>query len=99
MYSRLYTFIIFQAFLPWLNLLNTNPIKTNYNFSGTGPCNGDSGAGLVILDPNTNIWYLRALVSLAMVDNNTQRCDLNRSVVLTNISKFQAWIQQTLTND
>ncbi|KAI5712379.1 hypothetical protein M8J75_007832 [Diaphorina citri] len=63
---------------------------------GTGPCNGDSGAGLVILDPKSNVWYLRALVSLAMVDKHTQKCDLNRSVVLTNVHKYQAWIEETL---
>lgn len=66
-------------------------------FSGTGPCNGDSGAGMVILDPNSSIWYLRALVSLAMVDHDTQRCDLNRSVVLTNVNKYQGWIQEAMS--
>lgn len=66
---------------------------------GTGPCNGDSGAGMVLLDPQSNIWYLRALVSLAMVDQSTQRCDLNRSVVLTNVSKYQAWLQEVLVQE
>jgi secreted trypsin-like serine protease len=64
------------------------------NFDGKGPCKGDSGGGFYIKKGMK--WYLRGIVSGAMIDYNTQYCDLLRPVVYVDAAKFQSWTTMVL---
>ncbi|XP_047098090.1 serine protease gd-like [Schistocerca piceifrons] len=64
----------------------------------TGPCSGDSGGGLFLpSDPGRGSdtqWFLRGIVSLSLLDPETQSCDLRQYIVFTDVAKFQDWILQ-----
>lgn len=58
--------------------------------NGIGPCNGDSGSGLII---NRNgQWMLRGIVSMSISDSYSRTCDLKNYVVFTDASKFLSWL-------
>lgn len=57
-----------------------------------GPCRGDSGNGLAIWQ--NGAWFLRGIVSAAIDDPYLNRCGQNEYVILTDISKFSAWIHE-----
>jgi len=59
---------------------------------GTGPCNGDSGSGLVIFDPNTNRYQLRGIVSRS-VRGSEPLCDLTKFTVFVDVAKYLPWIR------
>lgn len=56
-----------------------------------GPCNGDSGGGLIMYEDSR--WQLRGIISLALADPNTGACNLKQYVVFTDVAKFLDWIQ------
>ncbi|KAK3927447.1 Serine protease gd [Frankliniella fusca] len=74
--------------------------------NGTGPCNGDSGSGLVLpgglapADPSEAVavpvpgapWFLRGVVSLSLMDGERRTCDLRHYVVFTDVAKFRGWL-------
>ncbi|XP_075219080.1 serine protease gd-like [Lycorma delicatula] len=62
------------------------------NKNGTGPCNGDSGAGLLLLSENTLKWELRGIVSLSLLNTSTQSCDLDEYIIFTDAAKFHDWL-------
>ncbi|XP_046416377.1 serine protease gd isoform X1 [Neodiprion pinetum] len=63
---------------------------------GSGPCNGDSGGGLVLYDSHKQRYHLRGVVSLSLLDRDTGACDLSQYVVYTDVAKYLNWIQQQL---
>lgn len=70
--------------------------------NGSGPCNGDSGGGLVLpgpVDPAqagsagaAGPWFLRGVVSLSLMDGERRTCDLRHYVVFTDVAKFRGWL-------
>ncbi|XP_039298380.1 serine protease gd [Nilaparvata lugens] len=60
--------------------------------NGTGPCNGDSGSGLLMLNTNTYQWELRAIVSISLLNATAQTCDLTKYFLLTDVAKYRYWI-------
>ncbi|GJQ78129.1 hypothetical protein Trydic_g2466 [Trypoxylus dichotomus] len=57
--------------------------------NGSGPCNGDSGGGFMML--RNGRWTLRGVVSMSIADQG-RRCDLSQYLVFTDVSKFHDWI-------
>ncbi|KAI4477872.1 hypothetical protein M0804_012352 [Polistes exclamans] len=64
--------------------------------NGTGPCNGDSGSGLVIRR-NDGRYYLRATVSLSILDISNS-CDLDNYIVYVDLMKFRDWIRLQISS-
>ncbi|XP_029163174.1 serine protease gd-like isoform X2 [Nylanderia fulva] len=64
---------------------------------GTGPCNGDSGSGLVIYDSTTGRYQLRGIVSRSLYDRDRMTCDLSQYVVFVDVAKYLPWIQQQIS--
>nr|AYI57640.1 hypothetical protein [Ampulex compressa] len=60
---------------------------------GSGPCNGDSGSGFVIHDPNTGRYHLRGVVSRSLLDDDTMSCDLTQYVIYVDVAKHLDWIR------
>ncbi|RZF37116.1 hypothetical protein LSTR_LSTR015306 [Laodelphax striatellus] len=60
--------------------------------NGTGPCNGDSGSGLLMLNTDTWQWELRATVSISLFNSTSQTCDLTEYFLLTDVAKYRYWI-------
>ena len=64
--------------------------------TGTSPCNGDSGGGMVF---NRNgAWYLRGIVSLSVAKEGYNFCDPNHYAIFTDLSKFSDFIQLYLND-
>ncbi|KAF6211776.1 hypothetical protein GE061_012291 [Apolygus lucorum] len=69
--------------------------------NGTGPCNGDSGSGMVLprtYGDNQTVWFLRGVISLSLLDPYKQTCDLSNYLVFTDVAKFTEWISETIEN-
>ncbi|CAG9804120.1 unnamed protein product [Chironomus riparius] len=58
---------------------------------GRGPCNGDSGGGLIVRQNGR--WYLRGIVSASLFDRELYSCDTNNFAVFTDVAAFKDWIQ------
>ncbi|GAB0097624.1 hypothetical protein DMENIID0001_132840 [Sergentomyia squamirostris] len=78
------------------------PILTSQNTfcagwrNGTdGPCNGDSGSGLLF--KRNDKWVLRGIVSTALTDTKTSSCNLKEYTIFTDIVSFLPWIETFLT--
>lgn len=69
--------------------------------NNSGPCNGDSGSGLVLSYTMGGVsrWFLRGVTSVSLYDSNEGRCDLNNYVVFTDVAKFGKWMQQFERDD
>ncbi|XP_046385982.1 serine protease gd-like isoform X2 [Ischnura elegans] len=67
---------------------------------GSGPCNGDSGGGLMFLitDNNDSRWFLRGIVSLSLTDIG-RMCDLKNYIVYTDVAKFGEWLSMYMPLD
>lgn len=63
---------------------------------GSGPCNGDSGGGLVMWDTQARRYYLRGIVSLSLFDRELGACDLSQFIVYTDVAKYINWIQEQI---
>jgi secreted trypsin-like serine protease len=61
---------------------------------GRGPCNGDSGGGLIITRNGQS--YLRGIVSAGLRDPKTGFCNLNSYIVFTDVALFSNWIRPHL---
>lgn len=57
----------------------------------SGPCQGDSGSGLMIITKMG--WILKGIVSAGLTDPNTGHCRLTDYVVFTDVQKFIPWIK------
>ncbi|XP_063388869.1 serine protease gd-like [Cydia fagiglandana] len=65
--------------------------------NGAGPCLGDSGGGLYILDGGR--WRLRGVVSLSLrPENGESTCNLDEYVIFTDAAKFIDWIINVISN-
>ncbi|XP_063628741.1 serine protease gd-like [Cydia splendana] len=65
--------------------------------NGAGPCLGDSGGGLYILDGGR--WRLRGVVSLSLrPENGESTCNLNEYVIFTDAAKFIQWIKNVINS-
>ncbi|XP_063541271.1 serine protease gd-like [Cydia strobilella] len=65
--------------------------------NGAGPCLGDSGGGLYILDGGR--WRLRGVVSLSLrPENGESTCNLNEYVIFADAAKFIEWIKNIISN-
>lgn len=65
--------------------------------NGTGVCNGDSGAGLIIPNPNdSNRYYLQGIVSLSSRQLSTDHCDPNQYTIFTKVAIYAQWIENHL---
>ncbi|XP_071564067.1 ovochymase-2-like [Temnothorax nylanderi] len=62
----------------------------------SGPCNGDSGSGLVLVDSTTGRYYLRGIVSRSLLDSSF-KCDLSNYVVYVDVAKYTPWIQEQIS--
>ncbi|XP_034236705.1 proclotting enzyme-like [Thrips palmi] len=59
--------------------------------NGTSVCNGDSGGGLFVKEPDGR-WRIRGIVSVSMFSVNEQSCDSYNYAVFTDVSKFLPWL-------
>lgn len=59
---------------------------------GEGPCQGDSGGGLVLKVGKK--WFLRGIVSASLRDGAS--CDVSNYAVFTDVAKFISWIQENM---
>lgn len=60
--------------------------------NGVGPCLGDSGGGLYILEGGR--WRLRGVVSLSLrPENGDKTCNLDEYVIFTDAAKYLPWIK------
>lgn len=59
--------------------------------TGRSPCNGDSGAGLMLY--RNKRWVLRGIVSASLASTNSKTsCHDNDFVIYTDVAKFLDWI-------
>nr|XP_019555776.2 serine protease gd [Aedes albopictus] len=58
---------------------------------GAGPCQGDSGSGLFVLRGGR--WVLRGIVSYALIDPDTGKCDARKYTVYTDVAKYHEWME------
>lgn len=59
---------------------------------GTGPCQGDSGSGMFMLRGGR--WVLRGIVSYALIDPDTGKCDTHKYSVYTDVAKYHEWLEE-----
>ncbi|XP_065076658.1 serine protease gd-like [Ochlerotatus camptorhynchus] len=59
---------------------------------GTGPCQGDSGSGLYVR--RAGRWLLRGIVSYALIDPDTGKCDTRKYAVYTDVAKYREWLEE-----
>ncbi|KAL0818402.1 hypothetical protein ABMA28_008874 [Loxostege sticticalis] len=60
--------------------------------NGSGPCLGDSGGGLYIIEDGR--WRLRGVVSLSLrPENGDDTCNLKNYIVFTDAAKYDKWIR------
>nr|XP_029732815.1 serine protease gd-like [Aedes albopictus] len=65
--------------------------------SGSVACNGDSGSALAM--KSNNRFYLRGVVSKAVLDEITLKCDTNKYVIYADVPKFIRWILKHIDDD
>lgn len=64
--------------------------------NGAGPCVGDSGGGLYLLEGGK--WRLRGVVSVSLrAENGDNTCNLNEYIIFTDTAKYLSWIKRILS--
>ncbi|XP_011863018.1 PREDICTED: serine protease gd-like isoform X2 [Vollenhovia emeryi] len=63
---------------------------------GLGPCNGDGGSGLILLNNSTNSYELRGVVSRSLIIGSGL-CDLHKYIVYVDVAKYIPWLQQQMS--
>ncbi|CAH0713669.1 unnamed protein product, partial [Brenthis ino] len=64
--------------------------------NGSGPCLGDSGGGLYILDNGR--WRLRGVVSKSLPSDDPEySCNLNEYIVFTDTAQYLPWIKDIMS--
>ncbi|XP_039315595.1 proclotting enzyme [Solenopsis invicta] len=64
--------------------------------SGSTPCSGDSGSGLMIFDYTLQRFHLRGVVSLTISNGPIGTCDPTKFVIFADVAKYLPWIQQLI---
>ncbi|KAG6449751.1 hypothetical protein O3G_MSEX006202 [Manduca sexta] len=65
---------------------------------GSGPCTGDSGGGLYILDGGR--WRIRGVVSLSLrPQNGDNTCNLNEYIVFTDTAQYLPWMRNIMSKN
>ncbi|XP_075983751.1 serine protease gd-like isoform X2 [Anticarsia gemmatalis] len=65
---------------------------------GAGPCRGDSGGGLYLLDGGK--WRLRGVVSISLrPQNGDTTCNLNEYIVFTDTAQYLTWIRSVMAEN
>lgn len=59
---------------------------------GVGPCQGDSGSGMYLR--RNGRWVLRGIVSHALIDPDTGKCDTRKYSVYTDVAKYRDWLEE-----
>ncbi|XP_063541269.1 serine protease gd-like [Cydia strobilella] len=86
-----------RASRPDFHVFTSNHTFCGGDRNGAGPCLGDSGGGLYILDGGR--WRLRGVVSLSLrPENGESTCNLNEYVIFTDAAKFIEWIKKVISN-
>ncbi|XP_045454350.1 serine protease gd-like [Melitaea cinxia] len=86
-----------RASKPEFHKLTSTKTLCAGDHSGSGPCLGDSGGGLYILDNGR--WRLRGVVSLSLwSDNGDSTCNLEDYVVFTDTAQYLPWIRKVMSN-
>ncbi|XP_050353349.1 serine protease gd-like isoform X2 [Nymphalis io] len=86
-----------RASKPEFHKLTSSKTLCAGDHSGSGPCLGDSGGGLYILDNGR--WRLRGVVSLSLwTENGESTCNLEDYVVFTDTAQYLPWITDVMTN-
>ncbi|KAJ8708464.1 hypothetical protein PYW07_010589 [Mythimna separata] len=84
--------------------LDTNKFCAGYN-NGTSACNGDSGGGLMIFQPDTlddddseasGSWYIRGIISFSKKIFYTNICDPTQYTIFTDVAKYWDWLSKYL---
>lgn len=84
-----------RASKPDFHMLTSSTTLCAGDRNGAGPCNGDSGGGLFVLDGGR--WRVRGIVSVSLrPDNGDSTCNLNEYIVFTDAAKFIPWIKNVL---
>ncbi|XP_011858497.1 PREDICTED: serine protease gd-like [Vollenhovia emeryi] len=63
---------------------------------GLGPCHGDGGNGLILLNNITGSYELRGIVSRALPSGNSL-CALVKYIIYVDVAKYIPWIQQQIS--
>uniref|UniRef100_T1H1D0 Peptidase S1 domain-containing protein n=1 Tax=Megaselia scalaris TaxID=36166 RepID=T1H1D0_MEGSC len=58
--------------------------------NGKGPCHGDSGTGISIIENGR--WTLRGLVSATLNKRKSDDCDFKEFTIYTDVAQFIPWI-------
>ncbi|XP_026488066.2 serine protease gd-like [Vanessa tameamea] len=86
-----------RASKPEFHKLTSTKTLCAGDHSGSGPCLGDSGGGLYILDNGR--WRLRGVVSLSLwTENGESTCNLDDYVVFTDTAQYLPWINNVMSN-
>ncbi|KAK7861955.1 hypothetical protein R5R35_006324 [Gryllus longicercus] len=68
----------------------------------SGPCNGDSGNGLIlrVKDDSEFRWYLRGLTSTSLLDKSRNvLCNLRQYIIFTDVAQYDLWLKNVLTEE
>ncbi|XP_044764054.1 serine protease gd-like isoform X2 [Coccinella septempunctata] len=65
--------------------------------NGRGPCTGDIGSPFML--QMNGKWYLRGMVSQAIVNRGTSQCNLNEYIVFSDVAKYSRWVSTKLNNN
>ncbi|CAH2093663.1 unnamed protein product [Euphydryas editha] len=86
-----------RASKPEFHKLTSSKTLCAGDHNGSGPCLGDSGGGLYVLDDGR--WRLRGVVSLSLwSDNGDTTCNLEEYVVFTDTAQYLPWINNVMSN-
>lgn len=66
--------------------------------NGAGPCSGDSGGGLYMLDNGK--WRLRGVVSVSLRPQNGEAsCNLDEYIIFTDTAQYLTWIRNIISQN
>ncbi|XP_026727440.1 serine protease gd-like isoform X1 [Trichoplusia ni] len=87
-----------RASKPDFHLLTSETTLCAGDRSGAGPCRGDSGGGLYLLDGGR--WRLRGVVSVSLRATNSESvCNLNEYLIFTDTAQYLPWIRRVMSEN
>ncbi|XP_011883680.1 PREDICTED: serine protease gd-like [Vollenhovia emeryi] len=79
----------------YLSVISNNTFCADSR-DGLGPCNGDGGNGLILLNNITDSYELRGVVSRTIIKQRSS-CDLRKYIVYVDVAKYLPWIEQQIS--